>query len=1131
MILDYLSKKKCYKLINKLETRVCNSVDNFNKMIIAADFMNNDNTVFCVLPNLYQAQKYYDALCNIIDSSNIIFYPTDELVTSEMIVSSIEFKLERINTIKDLILNEKRIVILSVNGLLKYQLSKDKWNDAIIKIKINDSIDLNELANKLVSIGYKRVYTVERVGDFSIRGNIFDIFPINYINPIRLDFFGDDVEVIKEFDLNTQISNNKLSDCIITPMSELFFTDDELEKAKEKIKDFISSNSLSNKEIDMFNTDMLNLDLRKNLDILTKYIKYFNTNTIIDYVDNKKIYIIDIVSIQRNYEKMINDVYDYMRTLDGNALLKMEYFSPLQKILLNNKCVYIDRTNQDGDSIYAKDAVTYNGQYQLLFDDFKRRDTTFIIGLNELKYDAIKNILIQNNISFNEGDIIEGKINLINEDVYSFELYEDRIVVLGADTLFSKSDSRKIHYKSAFGETKRIKSIDDLSVNDYVVHFDYGIGIYNGLKTITRDGVTRDYIHILYDGNDCLFVPLEKIELIQKYGSTEGAIPKLNSLSNNKWEKTKQRVKNKVNDISDKLIKLYAEREASQGFAFMKDTEEQALFESDFLYEETPDQIKAIFEMKKDMESNRPMDRLVCGDVGYGKTEIAMRGAFKAILSGKQVAYLAPTTMLSRQHFYTFKDRFEKFGAKIELLNRFVNPKKQKEIIEGLKNGGVDVVIGTHRILSKDLIFKDLGLLIIDEEQRFGVEHKERIKEMKVNVDTLTLTATPIPRTLQMAIMGIKDLSNLNTPPKNRYPVQTYVVARHDMIIKEAIERELARNGQVFYLYNKTSDIDIVANKIKRLVPQAKICYAHGQMDKYDLENIISDFIEGLYDCLVCTTIIETGIDIPNTNTLIIHDSNKLGLGQLYQIRGRVGRSNKIAYAYLMYDNSKVMTEKAEKRLEAIKDFTELGSGFKIAMRDLAIRGAGDILGSDQSGFIDSVGIDLYMRILNETILEKQGKKIDNSYKEIGPVLSDRTIPLTYISNDGVRIEIHKKIAKVSNTKELKELIKELDDRFGKYDAKLEYYMYEKLFKKLCKKIDVESIDVKPLNVSLVLSENGSNKLNGEKLFMASMTFKEKMSFAYTNKKLEIKLNIKDLQQSWMKKMVNYFEEVLGEVK
>ncbi len=883
---------------------------------------------------------------------------------------------------------------------------------------------------------------------------------------------------------------------------------------------------MSIKEIDMFNSDINNLMNRNELDRLGKYIKFFSKNTIIDFITDPKLYIIDLNSCQRNYEKMISDVYEYVRILEGDSLLKMEYFAPIASVLLNRKYIEISKGDK-GLSLNARETILYSGQYELLINDLKRKNTTFVLGLKDFKKEMIVNILKQNELTYNVGSIVKNKINIIDSDLLSFELYDDAIVYLGCDSIFSEK-TNDARYKSVYGESKRIKSIEELSVGDYIVHYDYGIGKYNGIKTMDRDGLIRDYIHILYAGNDRLFVPIEKIDLIGKYGSTEGYIPKLNSLSSTRWEKTKEKVKKRVNDISDKLLKLYAEREASVGFGFDLDHPTQREFEADFPYEATIDQLKTIEDVKKDMESKRPMDRLICGDVGYGKTEIAMRGAFKAIMSGKQVAYLAPTTMLARQHYHTFKERFDKFGAKIALLNRFVLASKQNEIIKELKTGEVDVVIGTHRILSKDLVFKDLGLLIIDEEQRFGVEHKERIKEMKVNVDTITLTATPIPRTLQMAIMGIKDLSNLNTPPKNRYPVQTYVVARHDLIIKEAIERELARDGQAFYLYNKVDDIGEVASKIKKLVPECRVAFAHGQMDKYELETIIEDFILHKYDCLVCTTIIETGIDIPNTNTLIIHDSDRLGLSQLYQIRGRVGRSNKIAYAYLLYDGKKVLTETATKRLDAIKDFTELGSGFKIAMRDLAIRGAGDILGSDQSGFIDSVGIELYMKLLNENILEKQGKPVPSKVKEIGPVMSNRTIPLTYIEDDGVRIEIHKRINNIHSSRELRNLIIELKDRFGQYDAKLEYYMYEKLFKKLCGKVGIEKLNTTPTGIELLFTKKGTEALNVEKLFTESMVFKDKMNFAYTQNQLNISLDTIDMQESWLKMMTTYLESVLS---
>ena len=633
---------------------------------------------------------------------------------------------------------------------------------------------------------------------------------------------------------------------------------------------------------------------------------------------------------------------------------------------------------------------------------------------------------------------------------------------------------------------------------------------------MTLSNIKRDYIKLMYAGNDFFYVPLEQINMIAKYGGASEASPRLTKLGGTAWAKTKERVKNKVNDISAKLINLYAARQASKGFSFSEDSSMQIEFDSDFAFEETTDQMQAINDVKSDMESQRPMDRLICGDVGYGKTEVAMRGAFKAILDNKQVAYLAPTTVLVSQHYHSFKKRFEKYGANICMISRLTSTKEQKEIIAKLKEGQIDVIIGTHRLLSKDIVFKDLGLLIVDEEQRFGVEHKERIKEMKINVDTLTLSATPIPRTLQMSMLGIKDLTVINTPPKNRYPVQTYVLERHDIVLKDAIEKELARGGQVFYLYNRVENIELIVEKIKELSPMARVCYAHGQMNKNMLEDRINAFVDGKFDVLVCTTIIETGIDIPNANTLIIHDASTLGLSQLYQLRGRVGRSSRIAYAYLMYDKGKILNEEATKRLQAIRDFTELGSGLKIAMRDLSIRGAGDILGSDQSGFIDSVGIDLYMKILEETINEQRGLIKDDEEIPTGIAYVNRHIPKSYIDDDGIRIEIHKKIDKLKSIDEIKQLISELEDRFGSVSEEIRLYMYERLYYNLCKKFKIRDTIQNNKEIIIKFNEKVSSEIDGEKLFMASLLCGDMIKLSSINQKLTIKLLLDKANRHWL---------------
>ena len=1108
MLETYLkTNPKVREILKSDNLRISNTNIGFNESVIAVDYLVNKKTIFVVLPNLNKAQKYYDALINILPSEKVLFYPNDELITSEMLISSLEFKMERINTIGHL-LDGEYVVVTNVAGLLKKQMSKEKWINS--KIHLEEGIEILNISQKLLDLGYKKTYTIERVGEYSVRGNIIDIFPLNQENPCRIELFGDEIDEIKEFNINTQISIKKIKSVDISPLNELFMNQSEY----EHLKIFLNSNI--NEE--MACKDLERLEKRDQFDVLTKYISLFSNSTITDFKSDKRIYFINEEEILSSYEKILEDIHDFTR-LNGMFYESLNHIKDITEI---NPNIIISELN--GKNINAYNTTLHLGDYKGFIEELKKYKNEKIIFITFSSMDrltAIKEYLIDNDLfpmyikSINYS--LERGIYLVMDNIESFIL--DDMMVINEKSIYKPKEVRKIKYKSVFGESTRIKSVDELKINDYIVHYDYGIGKYIGIETIELSGIKRDYIHLEYRDNGSLYIPLEQINLIAKYNKSEGFAPRLSKLGTSEWAKTKARVKKSVSDISDKLIQLYALRNEAIGFKFSEDDKIQYEFESDFEYEETIDQLKAIEDVKRDMESTKPMDRLICGDVGYGKTEIAMRAAMKAILDNKQVAYLAPTTVLTSQHYKTFKARFDKYGANIALLNRFVTGKKLKSVLSDIKEGKIDIVIGTHRLLSKDVVFKDLGLLIVDEEQRFGVMHKERIKEMRVNVDSITLTATPIPRTLQMSIMGIKDISILDTPPKNRYPVQTYVLEREDRLIKEAIERELSRNGQVFYLYNSISDIELMASKIQNLVPDARVCFAHGRMDKNDLEDIINSFVNHEFDILVSTTIIETGIDIPNSNTLLVHDATKLGLAQLYQLRGRVGRSDRIAYAYLMYDKNKILSEESTKRLEAIKEFTELGSGYKIAKIDLSIRGSGDILGADQSGFIDSVGYDVYMHILEETIKEKQGIKeeINNDSK----AFVNRHIDKNYISDDGVRIEIHKKINNIKTHEELKNLSNELVDRFGKFDDELKMYMYEKLFRNLAKRICL--LDLTEDNDKVVLELK--DELDGKKLFKHMIPHSAYMTIALRHHKIYLTIDKHKMPKHWIYIMCDFLEK------
>ena len=782
--------------------------------------------------------------------------------------------------------------------------------------------------------------------------------------------------------------------------------------------------------------------------------------------------------------------------------------------------------------IQAKEIAAYKAKEKTILEDFRRyKDNKYIIlsYTNEERLNRLIDICLDEDLFVvkveDPAKIRLGQVNCIRGDYPAFDLIYEGILFLNEASLYEVNYApRKARYKSVYKNAIKISKYDELELGDYVVHYDYGIGKYLGMKTIDNKGIKRDFLYVMYGNGSSLYIPLEQISSIMKYASKDVEGIALHEIGSTAWARTKAKVRKRVHDISGELIRLYAARQNAKGFEFLPDTTEQALFEEDFAYELTPDQKSAIDAVKADMESARPMDRLICGDVGYGKTEVAMRAAFKAVYSGKQVAMLAPTTILSNQHYHNFKARMEEYGVRVELLNRYIPASKQKQILEDLKQGGVDVIIGTHRLLSKEIIYKDLGLLIVDEEQRFGVSHKERIKELKVNVDCITLSATPIPRTLQMSVMGLKDLSMIETPPKNRYPVQTYVLERNDRIIADAIEREISRGGQVFYLYNFVDSIEDIAAHLHKLVPMAKICIGHGQLSKEQLENRVQDFINHKYDILLCTTIIETGIDMPETNTLIIHDADRLGLSQLYQIRGRVGRSSKIAYAYLMYEPRKILTPEAEKRLETIKEFNELGSGFKIAMRDLSIRGSGDLLGEEQSGFVESVGLDMYLKILNEEIQAIQLEPEQTVDKSIATPFVSRTIDAGYIENEDVRIEIHKKIDKLKTLKQLNELEAELLDRFGAIELEMQLYMYEKLMKNYCKKLGIYKINTEnPRYYDFIYSKDISQKQDGNFLFSEMLKFKN-LKLTYQNNEIHILLEIQGRNKlEYFKEICSYF--------
>ena len=1043
--------------------------------------------ILVVVSSLYEANKLYSSLSNYHD--RVLLFPMDDFLTSEALAISPDLRVNRLDTLKKLLSDQNSIVITNLMGYLRFLPRKEDYSKYILSFTVNSSISRDELVSKLVSIGYNRDTIVSKTGEFAIRGYVIDIFPIDEEFPIRVEFFDDIIESIRFFDPETQMSISSTDSISIYPFFEFLTYKDvpDNEFGKQKY-----------------------LPLYEKVDNISNYLGECYT------------FFKDFEQLTVSYEQILQNTGEFRSEKD--SLFVHEYMFSFSH-LNESFPIYYDSLNNINSSNYVKNyfdfsvktITSFNENIDLINQFIYKSlsdNKTVILCLKKYQIRSILKYLTMPVFETSFDSISVGKVNIVDVQISQGFIYRD-IVVLSASELFKNVEPQK-RYHTKYKYSSSIENINKLNVGDYVVHNVHGIGIYNGIKSLTLNQITKDYLEVLYQGADKIYIPVEKIDLLSKFSGREGIVPKVNKLGGVEWRKTKSRVRAKVKDLADKLIKLYAEREAKKGFSFSSDCDLSLEFEKDFPYELTDDQKRAIQQIKTDMESSVPMDRLLCGDVGFGKTEVAFVAAFKAILDSKQVMFLCPTTILSNQHYENALVRFRNFPVSIALLNRFTSPKEVKRVLLGLQEGTIDMVIGTHRLLSDDIHLKDLGLLIIDEEQRFGVSHKEKMKQFKVNVDVLTLTATPIPRTLQMSLIGIRSLSLIETPPVNRYPVQTYVIEENKQILKDAIYKELSRKGQVFILYNRVQSIDEFSSRIQNIVPDARIGIAHGQMNKLQLENTIYDFINYRFDILICTTIIETGIDIPNVNTLIIMDADRFGLSQLYQIRGRVGRSDKFAYAYLMYQPFKSLNETAVKRLNVIKEFTELGSGFSIATRDLSIRGAGDILGSEQAGFIDSVGIDLYMRLLNEEVsrINHDSSVEDEVEEDSKPLLNVTThISNTYVDEDDLKIEIHRKINSIDSEESFQKVKMELEDRFGKVSQDLIIYMYEEWFEKLANKLKISNVHQTKNSIEIVFPENIVSKLNTEEIFMDAFYISNMFRFISRGSNLVIVLDIIKLEK------------------
>lgn len=1067
-----------------------------NKKVQAAYVWNlfsvSKKNILVVTNTLYEANSLYKSIA-ITNQDDVLLFPMDDFLVSEMVSSSPDLMAKRIETLNELVFsNSKKIVITNLMGYLRFLPCVDLWKKLNITLKVDDTFSREELIKKLNMIGYKKESIVTKTGEYANRGYILDIFPYGCDNPIRIEFFDDEIDNIREFDPTSQLSTAKKDNITIMPFTEF----------------------INEKGID---------DIPERQSLLPRVVN--NVSDLKSYVNDNITVFTDLGNLVFSYEKILEEITEFKETdtfdissymHDLNDLVSSKYVNILS---VDN---YAKNTKNTVENYFTAEIESFNGNFDRInhyLKEMLNKNKRIIICLDD-KY-QIANFNSKTSLETvitNLNDIKPNVLNIIHKSVSNGFIIDD-VVYLSSNEIYKKNT--QINYKSKFRYGSKIKDINKLKIGDYVVHTAHGIGRYLGIVTLTVKGMKKDYLHLAYKDSDKLYIPVEKIEFISKYSSNEGAKPKLNKLGGTEWAKQKARVKGKVKDIAKELLETSAKRKLVPGFAFFVDDEDQAIFEGRFAYDETADQLKAIREIKEDMEQPHPMDRLLCGDVGYGKTEVAFRAIFKAIKSGKQVAFLCPTTILSKQHYENAIDRFDGFGINIEVLNRFVTPKQKDIILNDLASGKIDLIIGTHRLLSKDIKYKDLGLLVVDEEQRFGVTHKEKIKEYKENIDVLTLSATPIPRTLQMSLTGVRGLSLIETPPAFRYPIQTYVLRENDQVIKDAIYKELARDGQIFLLYNNVAKIENQVDRIKRLVPEASVTYIHGQMSKDQIERTMESFVSKEYNVLVCTTIIETGIDIENANTLIVLDADHFGLSQLYQIRGRIGRGKQIAYAYLMYEKNKELNDIAIKRLDAIKEFTELGSGYALAVRDLAIRGAGDILGSEQSGFIDTIGYDMYLRILNEEVERLKGEipeeeleedLIDErSFIQVATHISDK-----YAESEDLKIEIHKKINTIDNYASFEKVKAELTDRFGKLDEDIIIYMLEELFQVNAKKKGVFKVDQTDSKVTVYFDSVHSSGIDGAELLSSLFKINTAFEVQYLNNILRISLPIKNLNEHFL---------------
>ena len=1098
MMLDSLQNNPLTKEIINGSDYVGNLFPMEEALALAAAFKKDRKTRIVVKKNRYEAQQLYSRLAMLDESVRL--FVMEESLRVQAIASSIEDSQQQLSSLIGLSANEPQILIVNAAAYMRFLPDHDFFMNSAIDLHTGMEITMDDLKKKLQRIGYGKVNYVEHPSTYASRGGIIDIYSVEYNNPIRVEFFDTEIDSIRFFSPETQRTVSSVSKVHISPATDILFSDGQLTDLETIIRERLEKEASSIKDEE--DADQLrdsveqDLEALKNYDpspALYKYFGYLKPASLLDYIDGEVIFSTD-EEIESFSKQLVidNTAFIQEQVQDHRSLGKYSLFHNLYDLEKVKTPVrfhdYISFEHPVHSEIYPPDPHSSN--WMAWVAEEGAQDDVFF-ALEKEDVDLMKDKMNTSSLQFIEPEFYEG-FKMPGYTVYTRK------------EIFHHTN-RRTPYQKTFRESQVLNDVHELERGDYVVHGQYGIGQYLGIVTREQNGKTADYLHIAYRDGDDLYVPLNKYQLIRKFISKEGVGTKLSKLGSGQWEKTKQRVSEKVEEIAGRLVELYAARTENIGYAYPKDGALEREFDEAFEYESTPDQLKATAEIKAEMEKPKPMDHLLCGDVGFGKTEVAMRCAFKAVANGKQVAFLCPTTILSMQHYETLKKRFDSIGADIAMVNRFVSTKEMNAIKKGLKDGTIDIVVGTHRLFNKSIEYKDLGLLVIDEEQRFGVEHKEKIKEMRNTVDVLSLSATPIPRTLQMSLIGVRTISQLNTPPAQRHPIQTYVMEKKGKTIEEIIQRELARDGQVFYLHNRVQDIFRVAKDLEQKFPDAAVGVAHGRMSREEIEEIMLDFAQGKFKILVCTTIIETGLDIANANTIIIENADRFGLAQLYQIRGRVGRRDKLAYCYLMINQDKQLNEAASKRLKSIKEFTQLGSGYKIAMRDLTIRGAGDMLGPKQAGFIDQVGLDMYLEMLSEAIARKQGK-LPEKKKEVktSGVQVDGYIPAPFTDSDGDKLSLYQEMRSISSYSELDEYEKRIQDLFGKIPKEVQKLFEQKRLDLFANEPGVDSVKESGKQIIITMEENWSRMVDGLRLFQDMGRVSRAIKMTYKNKQIQV---------------------------